>query len=106
MASTFSLTLRVVYEHGAAGPGRGPAATGSDEAERRELGVAVDDPHVFERHAHLVGGDLRQRRLVALAVRGLCGDDEEVAVRLEADLGPLAAERPRRASRRDPAPLR
>ena len=55
-------------QHGAAGPGGRPAAAGAEEAERGQLGVAVDDPDVVEGHAHLVGGDLGQGRLVALAV--------------------------------------
>jgi hypothetical protein len=35
----------------------------------RDLRVAVQDLDVLERHAELVGDDLAERRLVALAVR-------------------------------------
>ena len=82
------------HEHRTARPGRGPAPAGADEAEGGDAGVAVDHLDVIERHAHLVGGHLGQGRLVALAVRGLGGDHEEVPVGLEPDPGLLAAEHP------------
>ena len=56
--------------------------------------IAVDDPDVFEGHAHLIGGDLRQRRLVALPVRSLSGEDGEPAIGFEPNLRQLAAEHP------------
>ena len=62
---------------------RGARATGADQAERRELRVAVDDADVLERDAELGRRDLRERRLVPLAVRRLGRDHREVAVGLE-----------------------
>ena len=47
---------------------------------------------MVEGHAHLVGGDLGQGGLVALAVRRLGGDHRQVPVGFEPDLGLLAAE--------------
>ena len=46
---------------------RRAAAVGA-EAERRAVGVAVDDLDVLGRDAELLGDDLRERRLVALAL--------------------------------------
>ena len=42
--------------------------------ERDDVAVADDDPDLLERHAELVGRDLGERRLVALAVRHLAGE--------------------------------
>ena len=53
------------------GPGvRRDAAAAGAHADREELGVAGHDVDVVERHAQLRRADLRQRRLVALALRG------------------------------------
>ena len=97
MASTFSLTFRVVTS---TAPLAQVAARLPPVPMRLKgvmSGVAVDHPDVVERDPHLVGGHLGERRLVALAVGHLRGDHHQVAVRLELDLGPLAAEarRPR-----------
>ena len=52
---------------GRAGHRRRPAAVGA-EAERGLVGVAVDDLDVVRRDAELLGDDLGERRLVALAL--------------------------------------
>ena len=48
---------------------RGATAPGGDEIERLQVGVAVHDAHRADREPELVGRELRQRGLVALAVR-------------------------------------
>ena len=64
------------------------------DAEGRDSRIAVDDPDMLERHPHLIGGNLRQRRLVALPMRRLSGEHGEPAIGLEPDLRQLAAEHP------------
>ena len=54
------------------------AAAGSDHTERCAIGVAVDELHIVDRRAELVGGDLRIRRFVALTVRHLRGVDDDL----------------------------
>ena len=44
-------------------------------AERHRAGVAVDDLDLLDRHAELVGDDLGEGRLVALAVAVRAGED-------------------------------
>ncbi len=62
-------------DHGrGAGHRGGPRAVGA-EAERRPVGVAVHHLDVVRRQAQLVGDQLRERGLVALAL-GLHGDRE------------------------------
>jgi hypothetical protein len=46
-------------------------------------GEAAESPYAFDRDPELVGRDLRERRLVALAVRDLPRRDRQVAGRLE-----------------------
>ena len=50
-----------------------------------DLGVAVEDLDVLERHAEAVGDDLAERRLVALAVRARAGDHLDLAGRQHPD---------------------
>ena len=47
--------------------------------------------HLFDRDADLVGGELRERGLVALAVGHLLGDDRHPAVLLEHEARRLGA---------------
>ena len=65
------------HAHGHAPDGEAAAAIGA-VSERRAFGcVAVAQLDVVERNAQLVGDDLAERRLVALAVRvGACVDDD------------------------------
>ena len=78
-----------------------PAPAGARDAERRDRSVAVAHPHLLDRDADLVGGDLRQRRLVALAVRHLLGDaPTTVPSSSSTSAGGLATER-----RRPPPPI-
>ena len=65
----------------ASGHGGRPAAAG--QPERDDVAVADDDADLLERHAEFVGGDLGQRRLVALAVRHLAGEQHDDAVFLQ-----------------------
>ena len=69
-----------------------PAAAGADQRHGRDVGVAEDDMDVLELDAQLVDGDLGERRLVALAVRLLAGDDLDDAVVLDRDVRDLVAE--------------
>ena len=62
----------------ASGHGGRPAASG--QAEWDHGAVADHDAYLLERHAELVGGDLGQGRLVALAVRHLAGEQRDDAV--------------------------
>ena len=48
-----------------------------------DVGIADDDADLLERHAELVGGDLSEGRLVALAVGHLAGEQRDHAVFLE-----------------------
>ena len=69
-------------ERGAARHRRRPAAARA-EPHRRAVGVTCDDSDLLERHTDLVGRDLRERRLVALPVGHLRGEDRHHAVGLE-----------------------
>ena len=53
---------------GVAGDHRGAAGEGGD-APVEGLGVALDQDHVLDRDAELVGDDLREDGVVALALR-------------------------------------
>ena len=64
---------------------RGEGAHGVAEP----AGVAGDDLDVLERHAQLVGGDLRERREVALALGGEPGRDLHLAGGLDHDVRAL-----------------
>ena len=86
-----------------------PRAVGV-EALRRDLGVAVQDLDVLERHAELVGDDLAERRLVPLPVRGGAGDDLDLAGGQHPDRRGLPAaravgQRAQQPRRGDPAHL-
>src|SRR5262249_57963226 len=70
---------------------RAAAAKRADRL-RRAQGVAVADDHVLPGDAELVGDDLRERRLVALAVRARPGDRRDLAAALDADQAALPAE--------------
>ena len=61
------------------------AAEGAD-ALLHDAGVAVQDRDVLDRHAELIGQHLRERRLVALAVRRRAGRRGNAAVALDRDL--------------------
>ena len=61
------------------------------EAERPDRGVAVADRNQRGIDAELVRGDLRERRLVALAVVLHADIDDHRAVRQHADIGGLVA---------------
>src|SRR5690606_29342589 len=67
-----------------AGVDRLPAGEGAD-ALREGAGVAHGHRHVFERTAHAVGDDLRQRGAGALALRRRAGRDRNLAARQHAD---------------------
>ena len=90
---TCCLTARVAPRTAPLAHRRRPAAPGTDGVERRQPGVAVHDPDRLEGHAELVGRDLGQGRLVALAVGRLAGEHHEGAVGLEPGPGPLARRR-------------
>ena len=73
-------------------------------------GVAVDDVDVLDRDAEAVGDDLRERRLVALAVAVRAGEHRHAAGRMHAHFARLEqpgarAERARDVRRRDAAGL-
>ena len=57
--------------------------------------VAVLDRDVLDRHAELIGQHLRERRLVALAVRRRAGRGRDAAVALDGDLRVFPASGPR-----------
>ena len=78
-------------ERHASGHGGRPAASG--QSERDDVSVADYDANLLERHAELVGGDLGQGRLVALAVRHLAGEQRDDAVFLEPEAHGLHAHR-------------
>ena len=89
------LELPGAVQRHASGHGGRPAAAG--QPERDDVAVADDDADLLERHAELVGGDLGQGRLVALAVRHLPGEQRDDAVFLEPEAHGLHAQRRRRA---------
>ena len=78
---------------GAAGHRPRPAAPGAEEAERRDPRVAEAHGDVPRRHAELVGRDLGEGRLVALAVGHLLDVDADAAVDLEHGAGRLGHRR-------------
>ena len=70
----------------------------------------MDDLDVLHRQAQLVGGDLRERRLVALTVRVRTGEDRHLSGRVHAHGGALVesrlrAERARHLGGSEPASL-
>ena len=77
-------------DHGGAADGEAAAAIGA-HAERDLGGVAVDDVDLGDRHAELVGDELREGRLVALAVAVRAGEDGDAAGRMDADVGDLVS---------------
>ena len=85
----------------AAGHRRRPAPARAREAERRDARVAVAHADLLDRHAELVGRDLGQRRLVALAVGHLLGVHRHGAVGLEHRARRLAPDHPAAAARHD-----
>ena len=62
-----------------------------DDAERREVRVAVSDSDGLNGNAELVGGHLRERRLVALAMGHLPGVDRDAAIGFEDRVDRLGA---------------
>src|SRR5580700_12028667 len=86
------LELPGAMERHASGHGGRPAAAG--QSERDDVAVADYDANLLERHAELVGGDLGQGRLVALAVRHLPGEQRDDAVFLEPEAHGLKAHGP------------
>src|SRR3954451_24522971 len=65
---------------GATPPSNPRGSPGGTSTAAPELaGIAGDDEHVLRRDADRVGRDLRERRLVALALRGEPGRDEHLA---------------------------
>ena len=67
MRRAFSCTFRVALQDGRAADGDAPAAAGA-VAHLHRRGVAVADDDLVEVDAEVVGDDLRERRLVPLAV--------------------------------------
>ena len=67
---------------------RRPRGEGADGVAE-PAGVAGHDLDVLERHAELVGGDLRERREVALPLGGQAGRDLHLAGRLDDDVRAL-----------------
>src|SRR5262245_37397187 len=80
---------------GVAAEARAAAAERADRL-RRAQGVAVADDHVLPGDTELVGDDLCERRLVALAVRARPGDRRDLAAALDTDDAALPAEHVRR----------
>jgi hypothetical protein len=79
-------------------------------ADRGLLGIAVDKLHILDRHAELLGDQLRERGLMALAMGMGAGQHLDHAGVAEADLGALpqadaAAQRTDHGGRRDATPL-
>src|SRR5262247_768374 len=70
---------------------RAAAAKRADRL-RRAQGVTVADDHILPGDSELVGDDLRERRLVALAVRAGPGDRRDLAGALDTDDAALPAE--------------
>ena len=81
------------HRGGRAGDRRGAAAVGA-EAERRLVGVAVDDLDVLRRDAELLGDDLGERRLVALALRLRRQRHDGLARRVHAQVGAVVHRQP------------
>ena len=86
------------------------AAAVAAHPERHLAGVAVDDVDVVDRNLQFVGDDLRERRLVALAVRMRAGEDRHLPGRMDADVRALVQarlrpERARHRRRREPTRL-
>ena len=59
-------------------------------ADRDPVGVAGDEAHALDRHAEPFGDELREARLVALALRDDADDELDEAVGRHGDLGLLA----------------
>ena len=77
---------------------RAPAERDAPAAERAEsLGagprVAVDHDHVVGRHTEVIGHDLRERRLVPLAVGARARDRRDAPGTLDLEAAALPAER-------------
>jgi hypothetical protein len=60
-------------------------------AARRDVGVAEQDLHIVHGNAEGIGDDLRERRLVALSMRGRAHDDDDLPRRVTPDRGCLPA---------------
>ena len=58
-----------------------------------DLGVAVQDDDVFDRDAEAIGDDLREGRLLALAVGRDAGNDGHLPRHFDADAAPFPAAR-------------
>ena len=87
--------------HRRAGHHRRPGGESADGVTE-PAGVAGGDPDRLERHAELVGDDLREHRLVALALRGQPDGHLDAAVGQHLDVRALVRARarcPRRSSR-------
>ena len=96
-------------DDGRAADGERSRAVGSERVVRSS-GVAVQHGDVLERHAELVGDDLREGRLVALTVTVRAGDHRHRTGHVDADLTDFeqshpGAERDRHLGRREPAGL-
>ncbi len=59
-------------------------------ADRDEVGIAGDEAHALDRHAEPFVDELREARLVALALRHDADDEIDKAVGRHRDLGLLA----------------
>src|SRR6185437_4344600 len=70
---------------------RGGTRTPGAVAERNAVGVTLDDTDVVDTEAEPVGGDLRKRNVVALAVRMAAGEHRHFAVGMDAHHGALPA---------------
>ena len=94
----FSATCADGEMHRRAGIDRGARGERAD-AERGRRGVAGDDRDVVGRAAELIGGDLRERGLVRLALRRRAGIDGDLAAGRR-----RARSRSRRGRARSPRP--
>ena len=81
------------------------AAAERADALLHDRRVAVKDRDVLDRHAELIGEHLRERRLVALAVRRRAGRRGDAAVALDRHLRVLPAAGRQRRRRPDAADL-
>ena len=93
ISRALSRTLRETIGDRRPGDGRRARAVGA-EAVRRAVGVAVADLDVLGRDPELLGHDLGERRLVALAL-GLGADrDHRLARRVDAQVGAVVHRQP------------
>src|SRR5256885_2594159 len=83
--------LRAEVDGGAAD--RSAAGAVAAHAEGHLAGVAMHDLDVVHGELQFVGGDLREGRLVPLAVRVRAGEDGDLAGRVHADVGALVEAR-------------